>query len=402
MGLSWGAIRPFLRVDGPSLCASVHGSLPSIGSKFPYVMIRPLPRSKSISHSNRAALFSYMNVRRGRHLTAASLAYGAAMLTSTGVFAFCRQNSCEDGIQKTCDNFDDPDDCVETEVMCERDEYECIIEGNTLHRTSPCMSFAVARGNTSLLGLTDNDLLDIVQEAFNRWRSVDCGAGEPPGFEVPSLGLVNAKKAYYCSEADLNTNTWFLSRTWTHDPKALGFTFSTSNLQNGEVHDADVELNLGKIQADFARANWKAVLLSIAMHEAGHFLGLAHSADPNAVMFAAYNRSDLYERELQQDDLDGICDIFPPNPSLVCEPAVLHPEGLDEASCAAAKKKRENESDDATSSDTNDDAEGDPLGQVVARPGCHVGTVGLAHNDVRGVGALLFGLLSLWRVRSKR
>lgn len=291
---------------------------------------------------------------------------------STEALAFCRQNSCEDGVRRTCTNFEDPDDCTEIEILCERDEHQCIDEGHTLYRDSGCMSFAVARGNTKPLNLTDQDLLDIVTAAFARWQSVDCGGGEQPGFRIPSLGLVDARGAFYCQDPKLNVNTWLLAKEWTHDEKALGFTFSTSRATDGLVHDADVELNLGKIRLDFVQNDWRAVLLSIATHEAGHFLGLAHSLNPDAVMFAAYNRKDLHLRELQQDDVDGICAIFPPDPNLTCDAPKLIAAGLNPDACGAALDVGDNSNEYITSDNGGDDVPDDALGEPIARRGCMV------------------------------
>ncbi|XVF14167.1 hypothetical protein REPUB_Repub09cG0033900 [Reevesia pubescens] len=46
-------------------------------------------------------------------------------------------------------------------------------------------------------------------------------------------------------------------------------------------------------------------LESVAVHEIGHILGLGHSRDPNAIMFAYY-RPGTVKRNLGQDDIDGI------------------------------------------------------------------------------------------------
>lgn len=48
-------------------------------------------------------------------------------------------------------------------------------------------------------------------------------------------------------------------------------------------------------------------LLTVALHELGHGLGLLHSKVPSAIMFATY---DGPRRELTQDDIDGIVAIY--------------------------------------------------------------------------------------------
>lgn len=51
-------------------------------------------------------------------------------------------------------------------------------------------------------------------------------------------------------------------------------------------------------------------LESVALHEFGHTLGLAHSNDTNAVMYAYYGGR---RRDLRQDDIDGIQSIYGKN-----------------------------------------------------------------------------------------
>ena len=46
---------------------------------------------------------------------------------------------------------------------------------------------------------------------------------------------------------------------------------------------------------------------SIVTHETGHFLGMAHSGDPYAVMYSQYRPGTTSLRYLTQDDVSGIC-----------------------------------------------------------------------------------------------
>ena len=70
----------------------------------------------------------------------------------------------------------------------------------------------------------------------------------------------------------------------------------------GDVHFDDAELWQMGTGID---------LYSVALHELGHALGLAHSANPSAVMYAYYTPGTVYAG-LQQDDINGLLALYPP------------------------------------------------------------------------------------------
>lgn len=237
--------------------------------------------------------------------------------------AYCRQNSCQDD--------------RDNQVFCERDERRCIVGGKTLHYKSPCLSFGVAAGQAAVLGLSDQEFESLVARAFERWQSVDCGDGRGPGLSVQSAGVVETERAFYCKEPSLNLSVWLLMDDWQKEDSALGYANSIYAEDDAEIFDCDVELNAHKILMEVPEDLIEDALLSIITHEAGHFLGLAHSDDTDAVMFAAYNRNDLLSRDLTPDDVDGICAVFPPSEQrLDCSSPGVSEAALDEAACERA------------------------------------------------------------------
>jgi hypothetical protein len=123
----------------------------------------------------------------------------------------------------------------------------------------------------------------------------------------------------------------------------LGFTHTSYAPTSGAILDADVQLNADYV-LDSAPTNREPLLLAVIKHEVGHFLGLGHSNDVNAVMAAAYDPGSALIPEFTQDDIDGICAAFPPSlaptecPALRVDEAGLSPQLCDPSSLEGARQ----------------------------------------------------------------
>ena len=97
------------------------------------------------------------------------------------------------------------------------------------------------------------------------------------------------------------------------------------------ITDADMEINSAQaaytldVQKEPAGSNVNGFelhdLQGIVVHELGHFLGLAHSQNPKATMFTYTNPG---QRTLSDDDITGICTIYPPNSPEYCNPEPIN------------------------------------------------------------------------------
>jgi hypothetical protein len=222
---------------------------------------------------------------------------------------------------------------------CETDNDGCPAEGAKLFWPTSCVSFAMNRLGTQ--DLDPNDTRAIIKKAFQAWTDVPCGKNVADG--VASMTFqerdpVDCKKSEY-NKTGTNLNViLFQDDDWKYRgiDGTLAKTSVTYNDDTGEIYDADIEVNAANntvtITDDPRKVQYD--LQAILTHEAGHFIGIAHSPDANAVMYASYNPGSTTQRTLTDDDVGAVCEIYPPNSGVVCD---TEPRGGFSATCDDAK-----------------------------------------------------------------
>ncbi|MCC6552831.1 MAG: matrixin family metalloprotease [Polyangiaceae bacterium] len=143
-----------------------------------------------------------------------------------------------------------------------------------------------------------------VDQGFAAWAAPPCTiwATQNAGDTVAS----------YDYDDGINSIGW-IGTEWPHElgpaDAIIGFTIPTWDA-SGALVDVDTVLNAVGFCWNDTGAGGCVDTLSILTHEEGHFLGLGHTGAPGATMWAGYQGGDA-PRTLEQDDVDGVCALYP-------------------------------------------------------------------------------------------
>lgn len=246
------------------------------------------------------------------------LAALAVLLAPAAAHAYCRTAACDsqDTAWQVCTP-EAPGDC-----------------GTPLFWPNRCVGFTMQQAASAQVGLGDAE--SIFEAAFATWMNADCGQGTHPSIEIAYQGPVECDAQEYNKEKSNANIIMFRDDGWEYGGGGiLALTTVTYHKSTGEIYDADMELNSQNVKSfSVGDDSVEFDLLSIATHETGHFLGIAHSADQEATMFTNYQVGTITLRDLTADDVAAICAAYPPGmpKSTECDAEPRH--GFS-ATCAA-------------------------------------------------------------------
>jgi hypothetical protein len=156
----------------------------------------------------------------------------------------------------------------------------------------------------------------VVTKAFASWEEPACDpmTGGKPNIHVENLGSVECDLVQYNSKSANANIVVFRDQNWPHPtgPHNIALTTVTYDVRTGEIYDADMEINTAGFGITTSDADVQTDLLSVVTHEAGHFIGLSHSLDSTATMWANYTTGNIGPRTLAVDDINAVCAVYPP------------------------------------------------------------------------------------------
>jgi matrixin len=129
--------------------------------------------------------------------------------------------------------------------------------------------------------------------------------------------------------------------------ETLAITITSFATETGELVDADIILNatdpampLGEVASAASCEMIQPPLFdleSTLAHEVGHFVGFDHGTDPESTMYASSPPCETKKRDLTEDDVRGLCDIYPAGMALqVCHRCNVPQKGRGGCGCSAA------------------------------------------------------------------
>lgn len=231
--------------------------------------------------------------------------FGCLSLTLAGsAAAYCRTTTCDPKTQ----------DCNPPLGQ------ECTDVGKPLFWPNRCVGFTLQKDANPEIPFDTFSL--VVRRSFDSWLAADC-AGSPPSIEIHDLGAISCGAAEYNQYTGNANILLFRNTSWpyTDSSHTLALTTVTFNTKTAEIYDVDIEVNAAQVHITTSDTAVEYDLQAILTHELGHFFGLAHSGDAKSSMYARYKRGTLDLRTLEQDDLDGICAVYPADRSAAaCDP----------------------------------------------------------------------------------
>lgn len=191
--------------------------------------------------------------------------------------------------------------------------------GKPIRWDRPCIWWWLNAAGSDDLPLPDTR--DALAASCSTWQAID------------ALPLTFKERGLTCFD-DIGVADWpgeqnlivWREDAWPYAGRVVALTSVTFTSDSGVIVDSDTEFNGSDYRFATDGRPTAYDLQQTATHELGHLLGLSHSEDPAAVMYARSGAGALDKRTLAPDDIAGVLasatpptgrDLTPCDPALV-------------------------------------------------------------------------------------
>ncbi len=227
------------------------------------------------------------------------LALPAVSLAAPAAEAYCRSTTCVG--------------------ECPRDEDGCKTTGLKLYWGGSCVGFSLHEASSEFIPM--KYFRQVAQRSFLAWTELPCDSG-PSSLSFSELDEVSCHQTEYNSGGANANILLFQDTKWEYAgvDNTLAKTTVTFNDETGEILDADIEINHANNNFTISDMVIDYDLEAVLTHEVGHFIGLDHSPDFSATMFAGYEPGTTEQRTPEEDDILALCEAYPAERQATCDP----------------------------------------------------------------------------------
>ncbi len=186
-------------------------------------------------------------------------------------------------------------------------------KGAPVHWEDPCITVYLHEAESDEVAF--EDLEAALKASLDAWNH-DCSS-----VRLQYGGITNQNEIGPEDEDPILVKVVMREKKWPYTDIPVAYTKPYWIEDTGKIVDADIELDGEHISftTDPAAEPHKMDVQSVITHELGHIFGFVENwDDEDATMFGEIQPGEDHKRTLNQDDIDGLCTVYPKQEGHIC------------------------------------------------------------------------------------